>query len=54
LPILIHFNGNGARPMFILRKSEHPLSAEQQMGIGLRRAEGYARSRSERRDWAEA
>jgi hypothetical protein len=54
LPILIHFRDKGARPIFILRDSEHPLSAEQQMGIGLRRAEGYARARSERRDWAEA
>lgn len=44
LPVDIHFKGKGEQPKFILREPEHPLSAEQQMGIGLRRAEKYARA----------
>lgn len=54
LPIDIHLEDTGDRPKFILRESEHPLSAEQQMGIGSRRAAQYASVRGARRDWAGA
>jgi hypothetical protein len=54
LPVDIHFKDKGERPTFMLRESEHPLSAEQHMGIGLRRAEQYAGARCARRDWAGA
>jgi hypothetical protein len=44
LALDIHFKDKGEQPKFMLRESEHPLSAEQQTGIGLRRAEQYARA----------
>jgi hypothetical protein len=54
LPVDIHIKEKGDRPKFILRESDHLLSAEQQMGIGLRRAEQYASACGARRDWAGA
>jgi len=54
LPVLIYIKDKREWPIFFLRESEHPLSAEQQMGIGMRRAVQYARARAARRDWARA